>query len=181
METLDPRPADVISEAFVLYRDSIAGHCRRFMNAREGADQADDVVQDTFMNALDYLNKGKRIEHMKTFLYSVANHLLIDRYRKQKDKKILSLDMLCEQGFDPGYEDLSLLQNKMDAWQILNELKHQKKAYALLHMRYMKGMQYQEISEITGLKSNLIAVTLHRLMKRHLKKVTGAKAAMNLS
>lgn len=60
-----------------------------------------DLVQDTFLKNWKYLVTGGKIDTMKSFLFYVLNHLIVDEYRKQ-NHKAPSLEVLIEQGFDPS-------------------------------------------------------------------------------
>ncbi|MBN6206312.1 RNA polymerase sigma factor [Ralstonia pickettii] len=48
------------------------------------AHQAEDLTQDTFIKAYDYLSSNKNVTYPKTFLYRTAHNLAIDYLRKPK-------------------------------------------------------------------------------------------------
>ena len=45
--------------------------------------QAEDLTQDTFIKAYNYLSTNKDVTYPKTFLYRIAHNLTIDHLRKQ--------------------------------------------------------------------------------------------------
>ena len=54
----------------------------RFANLKvNNAALADDLVQDTFLKTLKYLQSNGKIDLMRAFLYHVLNRLIIDEYR----------------------------------------------------------------------------------------------------
>ena len=43
-----------------------------------------DIVQDAFLKLYSYLSVGKEVRNPKSWLYKVANNLLMDHYRNEK-------------------------------------------------------------------------------------------------
>ncbi|MDE1944965.1 MAG: RNA polymerase sigma factor, partial [Patescibacteria group bacterium] len=83
-------------DAFDAHADAIFKHVSLRVGSRE---RARDVTQDAFIKAWDYLAKGGEVREWRSFLYRVANNLIIDEYRRAKD---LSLDALMEDGAADG-------------------------------------------------------------------------------
>src|SRR3989344_3747748 len=77
-----------ILDAYEGLGDALYRHCffRVFNKSR-----AEELVQETFLRAWQYINEVKDVEHMRAFLYRIANNLIIDNYRKKKEE---SLDVL---------------------------------------------------------------------------------------
>lgn len=125
---------------------------------------SDDLVQDTFMKTWKYLVKGGKIEVMKTFLYHVLNCLIIDQYRK---RKTTSLDALLEKGFEPSEDTTNNMMNILDGKALflliaLLPINYQK----VMRMKYVQDLSLKEMSLITGLSKNTIAVQLHRGLEK---------------
>ncbi len=123
-----------------------------------------DLVQDTFIKTWKYMEKGGKILAMKGFLYHVLNHLIIDEYRKCK---ACSLDVLVEDGFDPGFNDCARIFNAIDgkAAVVLIQLlpvEYQK----IMYMRYMQDLSLAEMSFLTGKTKNVMAVQVHRGLEK---------------
>ena len=123
-----------------------------------------DLVQETFVKTWKYLIRGGRIEKMKSFLYHVLNNLIIDEYRKNKTT---SLDVLIEKGFEPIYDNVNRLFNFFDGKRALKLIEDLPKKYVeIMNMRYLKDLTIEEISRITGLSKNTVAVQLHRGLEK---------------
>ena len=122
------------------------------------------------MRTWEYLRAGKQVENMKTFLYRVANNLIVDEIRRRKRKEEVSLDALHEMGFDPGHDDVERLQERLDVWKTLLEVEKPKEV-DLLVMRYINGMRPSDIALATGLAPNTVAVRLHRIVKQLSQKI----------
>lgn len=125
---------------------------------------SDDLVQDTFMKTWKYMAKGGKIDFMKTFLYHVLNHLIIDEYRKHKP---VSLETVIEKGFEPSFDDSARLFNAIDGRAALLLVQRLPPAYRrIVHMRYIQDLSLKEISAITGYTKNAIAVQAHRGLEK---------------
>jgi RNA polymerase sigma-70 factor, ECF subfamily len=157
---------EAVSSSYALYSKALMRHCyARTWNKMD----AEEVVQDTFMNVCEYLARGNSIEDFRVFLYKVANNLLVDRARsrKRQREKEVSLDVLTEKGFEISSGDpLSRLQRKIEAKKILTAAKELKPDdYNLFVMRYIDGLPPADIAVIVGLTSNNVSVRLHRAVR----------------
>lgn len=124
----------------------------------------DDLVQDTFIKTWKYMARGGKIDVMKSFLYHVLNHLIIDEYRKHK---AISLDILLETGFEPSIDDTERLFNTIDGKTASLLIQRLPFAYRkIIHMRYMQDLSLSEMSVITGKTKNSMAVQTHRGMEK---------------
>ena len=119
-----------------------------------------DLVQDTFLKTWSYLVKGGKIDTMKSFLYHILNHLIVDEYRKHKTK---SLDALVEAGFEPRVDYTEALIDKLDGKAVMLLLGRLPQAYCkVMRMRYVQDLSLKEMSLLTGQTKNALAVQLHR-------------------
>jgi RNA polymerase sigma-70 factor, ECF subfamily len=133
------------------------------LNNRE---TGEDLVQDTFIKTWNYLLKGGEIETMKSFLYHILNNLIVDEYRKRKNKPS-SLDVLLEAGFEPSIDDSSKIYNILDGKKAILMIQNLPKMYKeVIHLRYTKDLSLKEISVITGKTENSIAVLVHRGLEK---------------
>ncbi len=123
-----------------------------------------DLVQNTFLKAWSYMQRGGKIDFMKAFLSHVLNNLIIDQYRKHKTA---SLDLLLEKGFEP--QDLNRARDDermidvLDGRAALSLISQIPKKYQkVIDMRYREDMSLEEMSQATGLSKNTIAVQSYR-------------------
>lgn len=130
-----------------------------------------DLVQATFLKTLLYLQRGGKVELMRSFLNHVLNALIIDEYRKNK---VVSLDVLLKKGFEPGADDSERMINRLDGKEALRLLPLLPKKYErVICMRYIKGLSLTEISLITKQTENTVAVQVHRGLIKLKKLYTG--------
>lgn len=122
---------------------------------------SDDLVQDAFIKTWSYLVGGGEIVMMKAFLYHALNYLIIDEYRK---RKIISLNVLLEKGYEPSVENHSEhLFEVFDGKLALFLIKYLPAKYQrVMRMRYAQELSLKEISLITGQSKNAVAVQAHR-------------------
>lgn len=127
---------------------------------------AEDLTQDTFFKVWNRIsNNNQKIENFKTFLYKVADNLIIDYYRKKPGmpvsiEKISPESASCE----PSQErEAEKIINKSLIEKCLMEL--DSKYREIIIYRYINDLTIKEISEITGKSSNNISVIIFRSLK----------------
>ena len=121
-----------------------------------------DLVQDTFMKAWNYLVKNGKIDGMKSFLYHILNNLIVDEYRKKKHKPA-SLEILMEKGFCPHNGEAGRLINILDGEKAILFIKRLPVPYQkVMKMRFIQELSLKEISLLTGQTENAISVRVHR-------------------
>lgn len=138
---------------------------RRFYFKLSDEEKARDFVQETFMRVWQYMGEGKEVENIKSFLYTVANNMIIDEYRK---KKSVSLDTLAETGFDPEEESQhrKMIEN-IELLSVLKSLSKLPKKYEeVITMRYVDGLTPGEIGEILRESENTVSVRINRAIKK---------------
>lgn len=124
----------------------------------------EDLVQDAFMKTWIYLVKGGKIDLMKAFLYHVLNNLIVNQYRKPKTT---SLDLLFEQGFEPGTSDYERISNILDGKTAIKLIQHLPEKYKkVIRMRFVEDLSLKEISLATGQTKNTITVQVHRGLEK---------------
>lgn len=149
--------------AYDALADAIYRHCyfRVFSKAR-----AEELTQDTFLRAWEYLSSGRKVENMKPFLYRIATNLIIDDSRKHKEE---SLDRLMGEEtapFDPPSDDHITIERQVLLKQIAAEMgRLSSDARELLTMRYVDDLDPKEIAEILDMTANNVSVKINRALK----------------
>lgn len=146
-----------LTEAYNQYSDAIFRYCYFRISDRE---KAIDFVSETFTRMWQYLHKGGTIENTKTFLYTIARHIIIDEYRK---KKTVSLDELIDQGVEPYIEIEESLYSSFDIARVMKHVGELPEDYcSIIIMRYVNDLTIQEIAQILGESENVVSVRIHR-------------------
>ena len=144
------------------FADAIFRHCFFRLSDRE---RAKDATQETFIRLWNYLAQGKEVAHVRPLLYTIANNIIIDEYRR---KETLSLDqMRDEQGFDIGFDARKGIEEKHDVERLQDMLKQIPTQYReAFTMRHIDGLSVKEIAHITGDSENIISVRIHRAIEK---------------
>ncbi len=151
-----------LSRAYEAFSDAIFRHCYFRVYQR---DYALDLMQQVFMKTWEYLANGKSIENMRAFLYRTANNLIIDEVRKKKEQ--ISLDVLEEQGIEPGIDTREEVEAVIDGAQIGTYLKRlPKDEREILVLRFIDDLSPKEIAEVLDETANVVSVRIHRALKK---------------
>jgi RNA polymerase sigma factor (sigma-70 family) len=130
-------------------------------NIVKNADLADDVFQETFIKAIDYLKTGKYNEEGKfsPWVMRIAHNLSIDYIRKRKKSMIQETVF---QDFDlmnllsvstPSRED-QIIEDQMRSKlnQLMGQLPDDQKD--IVYLRHYAGLSFKEIAEEKNISIN---------------------------
>ena len=135
--------------------DQYADGIYRFIvkNVRNG-EMARDIVQDTFeklwikVTEVDY-------ETVKTYLFTMAYHTMIDAIRKNKITSDIDAEKADHYSTTNSYSDLKTVLNQ--AVEKLPEIQR-----TIILLRDYEGYSYEEIGRITGLNESQVKVYIYR-------------------
>ncbi len=156
----------IFTESFDSFGDAIFRFCVFKVSNR---DLAEDMTQEVFTRYWQYLRDGKEMTNTRAFLYTIANNLAKDWYKK---KKSVSLDEKMETGSipagsEPDPERMAEYQEVIDA---IGDLEQKNKEVLLL--RYVEGLQIKDIADILNETTNAISVRINRATKKLKSKMT---------
>ena len=164
---------DTFDTIYEAQSDAIFRFCLLRVSDRE---QALDITQETFMRLWKTLQNGKTIDNGRAFLFTVANRLVIDWYRK---KKSLSLDSFTNEETGEPFEvaDESTahmgLEFGSECRFLLDKIKVLHPSYKqAVYLRFVEGLSPPEIGQALGLSANAASVRINRGIKE-LRKLTG--------
>ena len=140
------------------------------------AEDALDVVQETFLQAYLRLSSFRQSSKFYTWIYRIAFNLSLGLRRKRKP--VVSVDsMLAETGDEPSDNSISPLEHignrEMSEilWVAIDRLHDEYRSAIVL--REIEGCSYEEISQILDLPVGTVRSRLHRarnLLKDSLQK-----------
>jgi RNA polymerase sigma-70 factor (ECF subfamily) len=145
------------------YQQKIYWHIRRILIDHE---DANDVVQNTFIKAWQGLEKFKQEAQLYTWLYRIATNESINFLNKKRKKLFLSLTDVENE-----------LQNKLESDSYFSGNAIQKKLQKALlqlpekqrivfNMKYYDEMKYEEISNILGTSVGALKASYHIAVKK---------------
>ena len=135
-------------------------------------DDADDIVQDTFLKAFNALHSYNHTFPFPAWLYKIASNTCIDYFRRKRIRPI-SIENINREGGDI-YDIIPDKSTPIDVHIINNEMKEALlKAVELLPLRYKQCIQlrhfeelsYEEISLTMNLPLGTVKITLFRARK----------------
>jgi len=149
-----------------LYSDNVY---RFILKNIKDTDEAKDIVQDSF-EKLWIRSSEVSFEKVKSYLFTVAYHTMIDNIRKSK--RITSVDNIesISNTYIDDYNNISEVLNEL-----IKKLPDIQRSVILL--RDYEGYSYEEISEITGLSETQVKVYIYR-GRLALKKSIGSIEAL---
>lgn len=139
------------------YQQRIYQHARRLLVSHENAQ---DAVQETFINAYRYLHKFNEESAIYTWLYRIATNECIRIMKKQK--KIFDYTDKIDQLFDHQVAD----DHAMTADEI--QMKFQKailklpeKQRIVFNLRYYDEMDYEQMSQVLSTSVGSLKTSYH--------------------
>ena len=131
-------------------------------------DNAEDIVQKTFIRVYEYKHKYNTTNQFSTWVYTIAKNLSLNEL-KRKRKLRADDDPDDTEKFLAEDESLSQKIEKQNIQELLTKaIELLKPKYReVIVMRYLQRMSYEEISEITSKRIN----TLKSQSKRGLKQI----------
>lgn len=109
----------------------------------DNADDAEDIVEDTFIKAWQAISGGTKIENFNSYIYrSVRNECVSFLRRKRELENIDSIPEICEEIIDTTFRDARI-------WKAIDELP--KKCREVFLMSKRDGFSNAEIAEELGI------------------------------
>ncbi len=182
MTSTSPAPAQ--------WPDRYGDELYRFALSRvSNTSAAEELVQDTFLSALDGLATFRAEASERTWLFVILRRKIIDYYRRQARTSVVSLDALAEEGtpetdyFDPDSGHWTAAQAPV-SWRSADAALEQQELHELLlrcqqrlpaqqgavfAMRFVEELSAEEICQELGISASNYWVIVHRA-KLHLRR-----------
>ena len=163
-ELLNPKTQNVAFQKLLReYQRPLYNHIR---NIVLNHDDADDVLQNTFIKVFQYLNGFKGDSKLFSWMYRIAtNEAITFINKKAKRNGTTSQAMqtrIVENLQADVYFDGNEIQLKLQkAIQLLPE-----KQQLVFKMKYLEELKYEEISEIVGTSVGALKASYHHAVKK---------------
>lgn len=157
-------------KAFIKAYDLYIDQLYRFIYFKVGnREEAEDLCSAVFLKTWHYVLENSLKEHktLKSLLYKIARNLIIDYYRKNKNKEIISLD--SDSGaeiIDQKSNAAKIMELKTDILVLETKLPELKDEYReIIILRFVNELSIKEIAEILDKTKGNIRVLIFRALK----------------
>jgi len=140
----------------ILYAEH-AGILKRYLYRRVGPAWADDVLQETFVQALSHLDKLNRVVSPRAWLFTVARNLACNVLRKRCLAAKIPWERLVKTDSqqDPRLETMR---------QAIEKLPEEHRETLLL--RWYDTLSYEEIAQVLGIPVGTVRSRLHHALDK---------------
>jgi RNA polymerase sigma-70 factor (ECF subfamily) len=164
------------TEVYQDYAPRIWKHVYYRTNNRESAD---DIMSETFLRTWEFVRvRSHEVEHLRAFIYRVANNLVVDHYRS-RSRAAIQMDEEMERTLGYDAEIDIQAEERLQADNMRRALLQlQAEARDLLVMRFIDELTIEEIADALGKNRNAVYVSIHRAVKK-LKEVCSTAISVN--
>jgi RNA polymerase sigma factor (sigma-70 family) len=138
--------------------DAHAAELHRFLTAFVGPTEAEDCLQETFMSALRAYPRLRHGEHLRAWLYTIAQRKATDHVRRSSRRPATALD-----GVEPAARPDDPLPDD-GLWVEVRQLPPKQRA-AVVH-RYVFDLAYAEIGARMGTSEEAARRSVHEGLSR---------------
>lgn len=146
-----------------LYGRKLYWHIRRLVITH---DDADDALQNTFLNAWKNIGSFRSESSLLTWLWSIATNEALNLLRKRAKENSVSLDDI-EGILAASAEGSIWFDGDAAAVRLQNAiLKLPEKQRIVFNMKYFEEMTYEQISAVTGTTTGALKASYHHAVKK---------------
>jgi len=168
MLNLNEEKQNLVMKWYELYYEEIY----RFIWFMIGEQQAcEDLVHDTFVRAYTAMDRFGHQSSVKTWLFSIAKHIVLDEIRKKKRRKLLSI-ITFDREVPSSFNLEKYVENKEHVIQLFKAIQSLRTNYRLvITLKKIEGYSTKEIAQILNCSEAKVRKTLSRAMQNLRKKL----------
>lgn len=151
------------NEVMRLYSEPLYWQIRRIV---QNHDDADDILQNTFMKAWSNIENFRGEAKLSTWLYKIAINESLGFLERERKRLNMSLDdqeaeMIHNIAADEEFDGEELARKLQEAIASLPE-----KQRLVFNMKYFDDLKYEEMSEILGTSVGALKASYHLASKK---------------
>ena len=155
----------MFEEIYLKYSDKIYKYV--YMNVSDPY-LSEDITSEVFLRVWKRWNK-LRLDFIQALLYKIAKNIIVDHYRKKKNRKQVSLEDSIEKGFEPFY-DAELIE-KLHKDNNIQKLRAQVQLLPdnlkeVIVLRFINDLSAKEVGEILSTSEVNVRVLQYRAIKK---------------
>ena len=128
----------------------------RYLGRRFGREGADDLLQETFVQALGRPQKSAQTVSPRAWLFGIARHVGISAYRRRKPMSDLPESIEAR----PAGEDSRLAEMRQAIGRLPQEMRE------TLELRLADDLSYEEIAAVLEIPVGTVRSRLHNAVKK---------------
>ncbi|MDE5751799.1 MAG: RNA polymerase sigma factor [Duncaniella sp.] len=145
------------------YSEPLYRHIRRMVQSH---DDANDLLQNTFMKAWQNIENFRGEAKLSTWLYKIASNEALTHLEKERKRAGISLD-----DEEIHLAELIASDNNVDGDALALKLRQAvaslpEKQRLVFNMRYYDDMKYEKMSEILGTSVGALKASYHLAVKK---------------
>ena len=144
--------------------DRHASAVARFVSSLGAREEAEEVVQDTFVRAFGALESFRADSALRTWLFTIARRLVLDRRRSTRRRgiqvEVAEEDVVTD---DNPLESLVADETQQRLLQAVDRLTPMQKS--VFTLRVTEGLSYKDIADIVGSTEGAARVHYHHAMR----------------
>lgn len=118
------------------------------LSLTSNVDDANDLLQDTYLKAITYRDKFEESTNLKAWLFTIMKNTFINSYRRNSKIKQLVVkgdDLALERAFKQNSYHHS--DSRLNAKEIIKEIDKLEDDYKVPFTKHYNGFKYEEIAE----------------------------------
>lgn len=145
--------------------------------------EAENLAQETFIKAYLNYDKLKDENKFRSWLFSIARNVVIDFFRKNKNREIAFGNEIVENYLEAASVDfhsqVETDEMSKELEKCINKLSYQDKL--LIKLLYFEGFSYKEIGQILKINQNTLKSRLHRARATLLENIRANNALSDIA
>ena len=137
-----------------LFRESAADLTRYFSRRHSDGESPQDLVQQTFLELARGLDKGRRPESMRGYLFGIARHVSLAAWKRRDRDRAFSAETEPELVADPPADDRIDAARELIA--AMPPLQRE-----VLELRFSQDLSYAEIAAALNIPVGTVRSRLH--------------------
>ena len=150
---------EAFGELIQAYQEPLYFHIRRMVGNHQ---DADDVLQNTFVKVWRHLDSFKGDSKLYTWMYRIASNEALNHIQKANRGKTTTLEDYHHPSTAHQERDSGEIQEKLEA--ALATLPPKQKQ--VFDLKYFEDMKYEDIAEITGTSVGALKASYFHAVKK---------------
>ena len=158
-ERLARQDERALDDAYAAYGPAVLAYARRYV----GPDDAEDVVQRTFLDVWRSAGRYDRRQRFTSWLFTIAHHRAVDVLRSRRHVPV-DLDAVREMRGEDGRETLERYADAADVrWAMTRLPEHERR---VVELAYFHELTQREIADHLGLALGTVKAQASRGTRR---------------